>query len=700
MKYRWKLLILFLLISIIPVIGLRSFGIHNVHLMADALKEKVREAHRQEAVNRLHMVVNEYTRTLESVRDQLEMALFSQAFEVERSLSAPAPEGQPPDSTTASGLQAPALVGNGKTPTDFSGQCFITAPGVSPFRAAEGKRRLQSVGPVYEAISRQLGGIVLWQFAALQSGLCAVYPCYRPAASGYDPRKQAWYRSAFREKLSYWTMPYRDTATGRWVMAISIPLRGPDHEIVGVTSLVVPLDVMVDMVSAVAEVPRGTVTMLATLENDPSNGRVGARVLVARRFLPDGQWREVTPTGGTRWLASSDAEGYRSVLQDMAIRATRVRILPYAGAPCFWAYGPLPGQGSDFVFIVPHKKVLGSSSKVIDSITVRVRRVEFFTFVFLVVMIILTFLLALRFSRTVTKPLEALVVASRRLAQGDFDAGVDIRSRDEFGDMARVFNQVGPQLKAHAQMRRDLEIAREIQQILLPEKPPSVPGLDIAGKILYSDETGGDLFDFLCEGDIRPDQLCVVVGDVSGHGIPAAILMATVRSALRVRADSAESLALIAADINRHFARDVGRSGQFMTLFLARINSAAGQLQWVRAGHEPALLYDPVRDVMQVLKGRGLPLGIQVDASFEESFCEFGPGQILVIGTDGISETRDPAGAYFGRERMQAVIRRTAQRSSTEIVDAMFEAATAFRGEGPQEDDLTLVVVKVADRQC
>jgi len=700
MKFRWKLLILFLLISIVPVIGLRSFGIHNVHLMADALKEKVREAHRQEAVNRLHMVVSEYARTLGSMREQLEMALFSQAFEVERSLSKPAEEKPPTGASSAAAHQVPGKVETGKVFPDFSAQCFITAPGVPAFHVTEEKRRLQSVGPVYEAISRHLGGIVLWQFAALESGLCSAYPCYRPKGEGFDPRHQVWYRSAFREKLSYWTMPYRDVATGRWVMAISIPLRGPDHEVAGVTSLVVPLDAVIDMVSTVAEVPAGTLVMLVTLDGDRASGLVGARVLAVRQSLQDGQWAEKPLAERGQWLESADGEGYHSLLQDMAIRTTRVRDLPYEGALCFWAYGPLPGQGTDFVFIVPQKKVMESSSRVVDSITLRVRRVAYFTFVFLVVMIILAFLLALRFSRTVTKPLEALVAASRRLAQGDFDARVEIRSRDEFGDMARVFNQMGPQLKAHAQMRRDLEIAREIQQILLPEKPPSVPGLDIAGKILYSDETGGDLFDFLCERDIRPDQLCVVVGDVSGHGIPAAILMATVRSALRVRANSSESLAAITADINRHFARDVGQSGQFMTLFLGRINRAAGQLQWVRAGHEPALLYDPKGDAMQILKGGGLPLGIQPDTSFQESSCEFAPGQILVIGTDGIAETRNAEGAFFGRERMQTVIRDNAHRSSIEIVDAMFEAATAFCGEGRQEDDLTLVVVKVVESQA
>ncbi len=694
MKYRWKLLILFLLISIVPVIGLRSFGMHNVHLMADALKEKVREARRQGAVNRLHMVISEYARTLESIREQVEMALFSQAFEAERSLAVTDSGGGSPKEDLAV-PDSRNFVPRGQTPVDYSRPCFIVAPGVSALRTRDGKRRLWPVGPVYEAISRHLGEIVLWQFSALQSGLCVVYPCYRPRQAGFDPRQQPWYRSAFREKLSYWTMPYRDAATGRWVMAVSIPLRGPDHGVVGVTSLVVPLDTVIDMVSAVAGLPEGTVVLLATLGNDPHSGQVGAAVLVARRFAPEGRWSEIQVVPENRWLAAPQDGQSRLVLQDMAIRASRVRQLPYGGRSCFWAYGPLPGQGTDFVIIVPRDKMLGGGGRVIDSIDLRVRRVSYFTFVFLVVMIILAFLLALRFSRTVTRPLEALVTASRRLAQGDFDARVNIRSRDEFGDMARVFNQVGPRLKAHAQMRRDLEIAREIQQSLLPEEAPRVPGLDVAGKILYSDETGGDLFDFLCEGDIRPDQLCVVVGDVSGHGISAAILMATVRSALRVRAHSSESLATIVADVNRYFMRDVGTSGQFMTLFLVRIIRRNGRLQWVRAGHEPALLYDPSDDGMQVLKGRGLPLGVQTDTQYEESCRDFRAGQILVIGTDGISETRDPTGAYFGRGRMQEVIRRNAHRSSAEIVDAMFEAATAFRDERPQEDDLTLVVIKV-----
>jgi len=137
-----------------------------------------------------------------------------------------------------------------------------------------------------------------------------------------------------------------------------------------------------------------------------------------------------------------------------------------------------------------------------------------------------------------------------------------------------------------------LDLAMDVQQHLLPRRDPAVEGLDIAGKSIYCEETGGDYFDYLEVGKNGQGKIKVVVGDVSDHGIPSALLMTTARAFLRQRAASPGKLNQIVADVNRQIAPDVEESGQFMTLFICEIDSRNGIIRWVNAGHDPALIFD------------------------------------------------------------------------------------------------------------
>jgi sigma-B regulation protein RsbU (phosphoserine phosphatase) len=337
------------------------------------------------------------------------------------------------------------------------------------------------------------------------------------------------------------------------------------------------------------------------------------------------------------------------------------------------------------------------SGLISQTIRDRVTIIESMTAGFLIFLVLVTTLLAFAFTRTVTKPLEALAHAAQKLAGGDFQTRVNIKSKDEFGAMGRIFNSVGPRLEAHYRMRQSLDIANEVQQHLLPESPPKLSGLDIEGITLYSDETGGDYFDYLCKEDQKQESLCVVVGDVADHGIPSALLMATVRGFLRLRASMPGRPGEIVSDVNRAFANDVEKSGRFMTLFLAQIDPGRSRIVWVNAGHEPAIMYDPARDTFEHLKGKGMALGVHKDANYKELSFEIKPGQLIFIGTDGIRETRNHNDEMFGNQRLQQILRQNAKASAQTVKLAILEAVADFRGNQPQEDDLTLVVVKVKD---
>ncbi len=341
------------------------------------------------------------------------------------------------------------------------------------------------------------------------------------------------------------------------------------------------------------------------------------------------------------------------------------------------------------------KSQTADAREIRQAIETRVRAVERLTAGFLVLLVALNAVLAVMFSRSITRPLELLTAASKKLADGNFKARVAIRSRDEFGDLGRVFNQVGPQLDTHVKLQQAMEVAMQIQYNLLPQSAPDLPGLAVSGMAVYSEETGGDYFDYLCVGEGGRQQLCVAVGDVSDHGLPSALLMATARGLLRQRVSMPGSLGDIVTDINRRFTEDVARSGRFMTLFLARVDRGENRIEWVRAGHEPALLYDPATDTFVNLKGKGLPLGIDAEIAYGESSTAVMDGQILFIGTDGIWETRNETDELFGKERLKNVIRQHAGQTARDILLAVYDSVEEFRGDLKPEDDLTIVVVKL-----
>jgi serine phosphatase RsbU (regulator of sigma subunit) len=244
-------------------------------------------------------------------------------------------------------------------------------------------------------------------------------------------------------------------------------------------------------------------------------------------------------------------------------------------------------------------------------------------------------------------------------------------------------------------MQLSLDLAMEVQQNLLPLTAPVIDGLDLAGRSIYCDETGGDYYDFIKMDPTRTHEVGLVVGDVSDHGIPSALLMTTARAFLRQRSSMAGGLADIITDVNRQFYRDVKETGQFMTLFFGRLDPVNMRMTWVRAGHDPALLYDPGTELFEELEGNGLPLGVEKNYRFEQNRRDLAKGQTLLIGTDGIWEARDRTGRMFGKERLRQVVRQNVDSPAGDIADAVISAVDDFLDGRARQDDITLLVAKL-----
>ncbi len=243
-----------------------------------------------------------------------------------------------------------------------------------------------------------------------------------------------------------------------------------------------------------------------------------------------------------------------------------------------------------------------------------------------------------------------------------------------------------------------LEVAEEVQQNLLPKDIPAIKGLDIAAKSIYCNKTGGDFYDFLNVSQTSAGKFNVVVGDVSGHGIAAGLLMTTARALIRSRAAQEGTLSEIITDVNRNLTLDIYETGRFTTLFYLMVDPQNHLLNWVRAGHDAALLYDPKVDSFEELYGSGLALGWDENYLYEENQrAGLTKEQVIFIGTDGIWETFDTTGKPFGKEPIKDIIRRHAAAGANEIMNEILAALTRHRqGEEP-EDDVTLVVIKLVD---
>ncbi|CAB1071667.1 Serine phosphatase RsbU, regulator of sigma subunit [Olavius algarvensis Delta 1 endosymbiont] len=279
------------------------------------------------------------------------------------------------------------------------------------------------------------------------------------------------------------------------------------------------------------------------------------------------------------------------------------------------------------------------------------------------------------------------------VTQGDLSRKVPVATSDEFGVIAGHTNNMIDGLRHRIQLVGALKLAEEVQQNLLPQGNPQFEGLDITGTSMYCDETGGDYYDYF---HLPQDRCGIVVADASGHGVGAAMHMTTVRAFLHFGIKDYDSPAPLLSDVNKYVTRDSSRTGRFMSMFFLEIDPKNQILKWVRAGHDAALFYDRAGKTFAELNGNGMVLGVDEAYRYEE-FSRQGwqAGDIILIGTDGIHETRNEDDQMFGQQRLQEIIQRHAAADAKDINSHIIDTVREFRGKAPQEDDVTLVVIKL-----
>ena len=236
---------------------------------------------------------------------------------------------------------------------------------------------------------------------------------------------------------------------------------------------------------------------------------------------------------------------------------------------------------------------------------------------------------------------------------------------------------------------RELALASEIQQRFQPTAPPHIAGYELQGISFPCYEIGGDYYDFIEREDGR---LVIALGDVSGKGTAAALLMSSLHAAIHAQSASHDSLVATISAVNRYLADNIP-ANRFVTLFYAELEPESGSLAFLNAGHNPPLIVHNAGTVEQLASG-GLPLGIKRDAEYREGRTQLQNGDVLVIYSDGVTEAQSPSGEEFGSTRLYEVVSRNIEASAAGIRDRIESSLTKFAQGTSAADDITLVIVK------
>ena len=509
-------------------------------------------------------------------------------------------------------------------------------------------------------------------YVGWMTGKFCMDPPQKPeVALKYDPRVRPWFKRADREKSFGWTGVYVFASSKKPGVTASLPVLRADGKTRGVVGVDIDLSALSDFVRDLRKGRGGRAFIInheGKLIAHPDQRRVNKLLTqeaemapVARRIL----------AGGKGFLR------YR-----------------HAGREYLLAYAPLPERRWFVGIALP-----------MDPFLANIRRIGKATLVAVLGSLMLALLLSLVLSKRLTSAMDDLVAGTVRLAGGDYETRVEVRSEDEIGKLATSFNTMVEQIKEYQETQRlfyaelaekkrledELELAKNIQMSLLPRKPPKIEGYTVAGACQEAREVGGDYYDFIPLSD---GSTLVAVGDVSGKGLRAAIFMAISRAVLRAQEMSDLAPKALMTRINKLLLPDFHRD-MFITVALVRL-FPDGRVLYSSAGHDPIIRLRSDGST-EVFKTKGSPVAFLPDMLFqkrlEEMEFELESGDRLILYSDGFPEARNEEEEELGFEKLQEMAVQHAGKEAKEIVERLMEDTWKFIGEAEQHDDMTLVVI-------
>ena len=563
---------------------------------------------------------------------------------------------------------------------------FLLSPGTIKEDVARDISRFTRLSPALISLNQGYGEGLIWAYVSLENGVHISYPGHGGYPTGYDPRKRLWYKMAEKAKAPTW-VPMVDATTGQRTLTLAMPFRRPDGSFAGVAAMDIKIALALVESETNSRWSQKMSSFIVGAETNPISKKTEIWVISS-------QENKSSPGSKPEGKIFNQNPEIEELFHRIKNKESGYLDMPYKAVDSLWAYAAMIAN-QYFVIVVPKSEIMTLPEEVGQMFVGYSREQRVITGLAVVLALFFVGIIAFFTSRLSTDHILTIIDAWKRHAKGDFSVRLKARMKDERAHLIHAFNEIVPKIDEHMRMRTALGLAQEVQQSLLPQRDPSFPGFDIAGASIYCDETGGDYYDFIETKRDGQAGLAVVVGDVSGHGVSSALLMATARALIMLRASMPGEAAGIINDVNRYLSHDTAQTGNFMTFFYCELTEREAEILWVRAGHDPALLYDPYTDVFDELKGQGLALGLDTSFEYDSFHRRIDPGQVIMIGTDGIWEMHNQAGEMFGKKALKEIIRNNHTASARKIVDTVTETLKQFRGDEAPEDDITLVVIKV-----
>jgi sigma-B regulation protein RsbU (phosphoserine phosphatase) len=324
-------------------------------------------------------------------------------------------------------------------------------------------------------------------------------------------------------------------------------------------------------------------------------------------------------------------------------------------------------------------------------------------------MLLIGIVVTILLSRSLSRPIMHLTDQVREFGKGNLNHRLTWKRRDEFRDLAETFNIMAISLQEYMhelerettqreRLESELRIASQMQTTLLPEAPPAIASVQLAGMSEPSREVGGDFFDFL---ELSPTRLAIIVGDATGKGLSAALLITQCASILRTLANDIHDPGQLLTRTNKDFHGRIGATHRFVTLLIVVIDTETGTVMYANAGHPLAYRISTDAPTPQPLPGAPCyPLGIQNDTVYQTNEMQLDPGDTLVLYSDGLTDAQNHQRELFGDKRVQTTLKEVAGRDPESILTALRQAATAHMNGREAHDDMTIVIARFSGQRA
>ena len=538
-------------------------------------------------------------------------------------------------------------------------------------------------------------------------GLFRNYPWSSDLEPSYDHRKRLWYKEAIKNKRMVWSKPYINVGTNELIVTCSKPFYSPKNKLIGVVAADVTLKVLNNYILNTQIGKRGYSFLIDSKGN-----------LIAHPGINAGgkKWNEKYLT---RNLLKSNSSGLRKVVRGMIEGKTGIQRFEgdpiISGDDKYVAYAPLTSTKWSLGVAMPVSEIIAPALTTAERISLattqtakdirsRIKNVMYLIGGIFLVTIIVVWGLAHRISKRIALPILKLKEGVQIVGKGNLDYRLNIKTGDEIEELASAFNKMAEDLKNHIEhlkrvtaenerIESELKIARNIQASMLPRVFPPFPErreFDIFATMVPAKEVGGDLYDFFF---VDKNKLCLIIGDVSGKGVPASLFMAISKILLKREAMEGVSANEILARVNDVIVTD-NQTCMFVTLFCVILDTDTGKMEFSNGGHNPPLIARAGGDFEFMNVPAGFVVGAMEDVKFTKGELTLSPGDGIFLYTDGVTEAMNSDKEMFSERRLRDSLCRLKGESPEKIIKGMMRKIEDFTQGAPQSDDITMLAIK------